>query len=178
VAARQSASRLATVLSSEALEGNDMEQDDLVNAATDHGCFGCGEQNPIGLRLKFYRVDGAVQATFTPSEIHEGYAHMTHGGIVATLLDEAMSWAVIDRGHLAVTAKMGVEFRRPVPVGEPLIVIARVERDRKRLFEATGELRTQTGELLASANGVFMRVSEEQQHAWEAIYGGPKGVER
>jgi len=147
-----------------------MEQNDLVNTATDHGCFGCGEQNPIGLRLKFHRVDGAVQARFTPEKMHEGYVHMTHGGIVATLLDEAMSWAVIDRGQLAVTAKMDLHYRRPVPVGEPLVVIARVDRDRKRLLEASGELRSQTGELLATANGVFMRVSPEQQHAWKAIY--------
>ena len=152
-----------------------MERDDLVNTSTDHGCFGCGEQNPIGLRLKFHRVDGAVQAAFTQEKIHEGYAQMTHGGIVATLLDEAMSWAVIDRGHLAVTARMDVQFRRPVPIGEPLIVTARVERDRKRLVEAAGELRTQAGDLLASANGVFMRVSQEQQQAWEAIYSSPKG---
>ncbi|HVB65128.1 MAG TPA: PaaI family thioesterase [Nitrolancea sp.] len=151
-----------------------MEQDDLVNTATDHGCFGCGEQNPIGLRLKFHRVDGGVQATFKPEKIHEGYAHMTHGGIVATLLDEAMSWAVIDRGQLAVTAKMEVQFRHPVPIDEPLVVIARVERDRKRLYEASGELRTQTGDLLASATAVFMRVSQEQEHAWKAIYGGAK----
>jgi acyl-coenzyme A thioesterase PaaI-like protein len=87
------------------------------------------------------------------------------------LLDEAMSWAVIDRGHLAVTARMDIEFKRPVPVTDPLIVIGRVERDRRRLVEAAGELRSNSGELLASAHAVFMRVSDEQQRAWEGIYG-------
>ncbi|HEX3723765.1 MAG TPA: PaaI family thioesterase, partial [Nitrolancea sp.] len=115
-------------------------QDDLVNTTTDHGCFGCGEQNPIGLRLKFYRVDGGLQAKFTPSKHHEGYDRMTHGGIVATLLDEAMSWAVIDSGRLAVTARMELQFRRPVSIGEPLVVSARIERDRKRLVDTSGEL--------------------------------------
>lgn len=148
-----------------------MAREELVNIATDHGCFGCGEQNPIGLRLKFHRVDGAVQAEFAPKPVHEGYAAMMHGGIVSTLLDEAMSWAVIDHGHLAVTAKMEVEFKRPVPVTEPLVVIGRVARDRRRLVEASGELRSASGELLASASAVFMRVTEEQQRAWEGIYG-------
>lgn len=151
-----------------------MVQDELVNTTTDHGCFGCGEQNPIGLRLKFHRVYGELQATFTPAKQHEGYAHMTHGGIVATLLDEAMSWAVIDRGHLAVTARMDLQFRRPVPIGEPLVVSARVERDRKRLVDTSGEVRAQSGELLAMAQGVFMRVNDEQQRAWAAIYGSSK----
>jgi len=148
-----------------------MGRGERVNTATDHGCFGCGEQNPIGLRLKFHRIGDEVQANFTPKKAHEGYAAMMHGGIVSTLLDEAMSWAVIDRGHLAVTAKMEIEFKRPVPVTEPLIVIGRVERDRRRLVEAAGELRSESGDLLATAHALFMRVSDEQQRAWEGIYG-------
>jgi uncharacterized protein (TIGR00369 family) len=148
-----------------------MAREELVNSASDHGCFGCGERNPIGLHLKFRRVDGAVQAEFTPKPVYEGYAAMMHGGIVSTLLDEAMSWAVIDQGNLAVTAKMDIEFKRPVPVTEPLLVSGRVVRDRRRLVEASGELRSTSGELLASASAIFMRVSEEQQRAWEGIYG-------
>ncbi len=62
------------------------------------------------LRLRFYRKDDAIEAQFTPDERYEGYVHMIHGGVVATMLDEAMSWAVIDRGHLAVTAKMEVQL--------------------------------------------------------------------
>ena len=148
-----------------------MGRGERVNTATDHGCFGCGEQNPIGLRLQFHRIGDEVQANFTPKKAHEGYAAMMHGGIVSTLLDEAMSWAVIDRGHLAVTAKMEIEFKRPVPVAEPLLVIGRVERDRRRLVEAAGELRSESGDLLATAHALFMRVSDEQQRAWEGIYG-------
>ncbi len=100
---------------------------------------------------------------------------MMHGGIVSTLLDEAMSWAVIDGGHLAVTAKMDVQFRKPVPVDAPLIVIGRVGRDRRRAIEASGELRSEDGTLLASASGIFMRVSEEQQRDWETTYLGRNG---
>ncbi len=149
-----------------------MEQEDRVNTATGHGCFGCGERNPIGLRLKFFRRDGGVVAQFCPDKAHEGYIHMMHGGIVATLLDEAMSWAVIDGGHLAVTAKMEVHFRKPVPVGQPLSVIGKVERDRRRAIEASGEVRASDGTILASSTGLFMRVSEEQQRAWESTYIG------
>lgn len=156
----------------EPVEGSRMDQQNLVNTSTDHGCFGCGERNPIGLRLKFFRRDGAVEAEFDPDVTHEGYVHMMHGGIVATLLDEAMSWAVIDQGHLAVTAKMEVRFRRPVSVSEPLTVIGRVDRERRRAIETIGELRDSNGKVLASSTGVFMRVSDDQQRAWEATYLG------
>lgn len=149
-----------------------------VNRVTDHGCFGCGDLNPQGLRLKFYRSDSGVQAEFTPRAEHEGYTHLTHGGIVSTLLDEAMSWAVIDSGRLAVTARMEIAFRRPVAVSQPVTVVGRVVRDRGRLVETVGELRGQDGTLLASASGTFARVSEAQQREWEATYfGAPTGEE-
>ncbi len=149
-----------------------MDQENLVNTTADHGCFGCGDRNSIGLHLKFYRRNGAVEAEFTPGAAYEGYVRMVHGGIVATLLDEAMSWAVIDGGHLAVTAKMEIQFREPVPVGEPVIVVGRVDRDRRRAIEASGELRRRDGKKLASSRGMFVRVTEKQQRDWEAVYLG------
>jgi acyl-coenzyme A thioesterase PaaI-like protein len=145
-------------------------QDRRVNTTTNHGCFGCGDQNEIGLRLAFYRTDEGVSGRFTPRTEHEGYMRMTHGGIVSTVLDEAMSWAVIDSGRLAVTAKMSIEFRRPIPSGEELSITAQVTRDRGRAVETAGELRSADGTLLASSAGLFMRVTEEQQRAWEATY--------
>jgi acyl-coenzyme A thioesterase PaaI-like protein len=141
-----------------------------VNTITDHGCFGCGDRNEIGLHLAFYRSDHGVCGRFTPRQEHEGYMRMTHGGIVSTVLDEAMSWAVIDSGRLAVTAKMAVEFRRPVLSGEELTITARVTRDRGRAVEAEGELRSSDGELLVTSSALFIRVSEEQQREWEETY--------
>ena len=124
----------------------------------------------MGLKLAFYQHDDGVIARFTPASEHEGYTRMTHGGIVSTMLDEAMSWAVIDSGRLAVTAKISVDFRKPVPSGEELIVTARVTRDRGRAVETAGEITSSSGEVLASSTGLFIRVSEEQQREWEATY--------
>ena len=145
-----------------------------VNTVTSHGCFGCGEKNPIGLRLAFYRLDdGRIHAEFTPGAEHEGYAHVLHGGIVSTLLDEAMSWAVAAPGRLAVTASMEIRFRRPIPTGEPVDVIGAVTRDRRRIIEARGEIRDARGDLLAEAEATFARVSATQQREWDELYLGP-----
>lgn len=148
-----------------------MAERERVNTVVDHGCFGCGELNPIGLRLAFYR-DGEdrVRASFTPAPEHEGYVGLTHGGIVSAALDEAMSWSVIASGRLAVTTKMEVQFRRPVPVGEPIEVIGEIVRDRGRGVETRGEIRAADGTLLVTATGSFVRVSAERQRAWEARY--------
>ena len=141
-----------------------------VNTTTDHGCFGCGMQNDIGLKLAFYRTGTGVVGMFTPRPEHEGYTRMTHGGIVSTMLDEAMSWAVIDSGRLAVTARMSVDFRRPVPSGEELTIRASVTRDRGRAVETAGEIVGPDGAVLATSTGLFIRVSEEQQREWERTY--------
>ncbi|HLI51556.1 MAG TPA: PaaI family thioesterase [Thermomicrobiaceae bacterium] len=147
-----------------------------VNRVSEHGCFGCGELNSIGLKLKFYRDrDGGVRTRFVPRVEHEGYQHMTHGGIISTILDEAMSWAVVSSGRLAVTAKMEVRFRRPVVVEEPIEVTARVTRDRGRTIQTAAEMRDESGEVLASATGSFMRVSDDQQEAWRELYFGKDG---
>lgn len=148
-----------------------MGDGERVNTVTDHGCFGCGSRNPIGLRLAFYR-DGErrVRATFMPQVEHEGYAGMVHGGIISTLLDEAMSWAVVAAGRLAVTTRMAVEFRKPVPVSRPVEIRAEVTKDRSRGVEARGEVCAADGTVLASATGNFVRVSDAQQRAWEALY--------
>ena len=141
-----------------------------INARTDHGCFGCGDLNPAGLHLRFYRSGDDVVTTFTPGPAHEGYNGMVQGGIVSTLLDEAMSWAIIDLGKLVVTGRMTIEFRRPVPIGRPVNVRAHVVRDRSRAVETYGDVRDQDGALLASATALFVRAPEPLQEEWRANY--------
>lgn len=143
--------------------------------ADDHRCFGCGRLNPNGLRLAFYaEADGSgVWAPFTPAPDHEGYAGVTHGGIVSTVLDEVMAWALYGRGVWAVTARIGVAFRAPVEVGVPTRATGRLVADRGRLLELAGELRRATdGRLLAEATATFARVPEAQARAWRERYLG------
>jgi len=63
-----------------------------------------------------------------------------------------------------------MRFRRPVPVEQPVEVIAEVVRDRGRMVETRGEIRDREGAVLVSATGTFVRVSDEQQAAWESVY--------
>jgi acyl-coenzyme A thioesterase PaaI-like protein len=139
----------------------------------DHHCFGCGNQNPSGLRLRFRPLtDGGVWADFSPTRNHEGYMGMTHGGILSTILDEAMSWAVTHAGDLGVTARMTLTFRRPVHLGQQIRVLAWVTGGKARVIDTKAEVHDlETGGLLASAEGRFMRVRPEQAAAWRELYG-------
>lgn len=145
-----------------------------INTVNDHGCFGCGVENPIGMKLAFYRDGNRVKATVTPGQEYEGYLSLTHGGIVATMLDEAMSWAVIsDGGRLPVTTRLEIRYRRAMPVGVAVDVFGEVIRDRGRVIEARAEIHGPDGALIATANGSFVRVSPERQRVWEARYLQP-----
>jgi acyl-coenzyme A thioesterase PaaI-like protein len=146
---------------------------------SDHGCFGCGRLNPHGLRLAFRTLPDSlgpgVWARFTPERTFEGYAGVVHGGIISTVLDELMAWALYERGIWAVTAQLAVRFRRPIVVGAATRVIGRLVADRGRLVETSGEIRSAADDaLLASASGVFVRVPEEQAAAWQGRYLLPR----
>ncbi len=153
----------------------DIDRFDLpipLDVRSDHGCFGCGRLNPYGLRLRFVQIGPVeVMAEFEPGAVHEGFAGVVHGGIVTTLLDEAMAWAAFAAGAWVVTARLDVRFRRPVVVGEPVRVFGRVRDDRRRLVEVDGRVaRVADGVLLAEASGAFVRVPPEQAAAWRAQY--------
>jgi acyl-coenzyme A thioesterase PaaI-like protein len=125
-------------------------------------CFGCGTENPRGLGLKFRLEHGRAVAEFTPAGYLQGYPGFVHGGGVATMLDEAMGWAVYGQGIWAMTARLTMRFRRSVPLNEPLVVSGWMTRDRGRFLELRAELRSREGALLAQANGLFVRVDGEQ----------------
>ena len=151
----------------------DMSVAPINDDTIDHHCFGCGNQNPAGLRLRFRPLSsGGVWAAFTPTRAHEGYMGMTHGGILSTILDEAMSWAVTHTGDLGVTARMSLTFRRPVRLGQEILATAEVVGRKARAVDARAEVRDRaTGALLAAADGRFMRVTPDQAAAWREAYG-------
>jgi uncharacterized protein (TIGR00369 family) len=126
-------------------------------------CYACGDLNPIGLHLHFVmQDDGWTAAPFVADKMHQGYPGFVHGGLVTTLLDEAMGWATYGAGIWALTGKLEMSFRKPVPVDETLTVRARITRDRGRLIESEAELRDASGTLLADAKGVLLRANAEQ----------------
>lgn len=127
--------------------------------APEQVCFACGSENPHGLHLRVERRDdGWEEARFTPQPWHAGWPGIVHGGLVGTLLDELMGYVAYHEGEPAVTARMSIEYRRPVRVGEPVIVRARRTGARHRLIEAEAEVVDASGRLLASARATLWRL--------------------
>jgi uncharacterized protein (TIGR00369 family) len=120
-------------------------------------CFACGVGNECGLHMKIVPTEDGCRAIFTPVRRHEGFANMTHGGIVATLLDEVIAWACTLQGYNAVTAELTVRYKRPVPIDKPVEVVGRIIREHGRLVLGESAIHDEAGELLASASAKMMR---------------------
>lgn len=110
----------------------------------DSYCFACGKKNECGLKLSFRYSDGKLTSEFTPLKIHQGYKDITHGGIITTVLDEAMIQAAIAEGIMPVTAEITIRLKKPLIVGEPTIVEAEIKKKGLRLIEAQSRLLKKT----------------------------------
>jgi uncharacterized protein (TIGR00369 family) len=122
-------------------------------------CFGCGPANAAGLNLEFLIAsDGAVVSLPVVPDTFEGHPGYLHGGIIATLLDEAMSKAVRALGRTSMTRKMEVEYLRPVPSGAPLRIEGRVVRSEGRKHWAEAVIVNAEETALARGNGLFIEI--------------------
>lgn len=133
-------------------------------------CFGCGDLNPAGLKLKFRFEGSKAVADFLPQGRHQGYPGLMHGGVTSAALDEAMGWAMYGVGVWAVTGKMEVKFRQPLPLHQKAVVSGEVIRNRGRWLEVRGEIRNEEGRLMAESYGLFMRLPEERVRELEETY--------
>ncbi|MGC2636449.1 MAG: PaaI family thioesterase [Acidobacteriaceae bacterium] len=120
-------------------------------------CFGCGLENRSGLRLQFFTdPEGQIVCQARLARRFAGPPGHAHGGIIATLLDEAMSKANRARGVVAMTRHMEVHYLRPVPLGVPLTLTARHLDMQGRRHHCEAQIRNAAGETLATAKGLFV----------------------
>ncbi len=133
-------------------------------------CFGCGDDNAEGLQMQFRVGEGRAEAEYVAGERYQGYPGFVHGGIVATLLDEAMGWAAYSVGSFSLTGRMTIRYREPAPLGQRLTVAAEVSRARGASLAVRGELRDGEGRLLAEADGLFLRARGERAEQLRRAY--------
>ena len=126
------------------------------------GCLVCGRNNNYGLRLSLF-VDpatGIVSVDFSPKPIHIGFEGIVHGGLLATIFDEAMVWAATwANKRFCVCGEFSVRFRRAAQVGEPLHLEARVEFSRPKLVQTMAKILTPQNSVVAAAEGKYVPMS-------------------
>jgi uncharacterized protein (TIGR00369 family) len=126
-------------------------------------CFGCGGDNAGGMKLTFEQdnVNRKIVGRFVLGARYQGGGGFAHGGIIALLLDEAMGKVCRFREVRAVTAELTVEYLKPVKVENEIVVEGReMEMQGRNLFLA-GEIRNESGEVLARGKGRFVIISRK-----------------
>lgn len=153
-------------------------------------CLGCGVDHPGGLHLRVVAGDAlTMRSQFTISEFHQGAPGLAHGGLIATALDESMGVLLRFLGQPAVTARLETDFRRPVPVGDVLHIVARITgvEGRKVFTAGSAHINSPEGPVAVQAAAMFIKVPLEHflthgsaQHVAQAIeerrHGAPHWV--
>jgi uncharacterized protein (TIGR00369 family) len=120
-------------------------------------CIGCGPLSEIGLKMTFEAApDGSVTSRVVVPARFQGWQGVTHGGVVALLLDEAMAYAAGAAGVIGVTGEMKLRFRKAVPTGDALVVYGKVLWQRRNVLGVEASVSTEDGTLLATATGSFV----------------------
>lgn len=136
-------------------------------------CFGCGDSNPEGLAIQFEVEGRRVRGRFRARHVHQGFPGIAHGGIAAAAIDEALGWAMYAAGAWAMTARLEIKYRRPLPLDEALEVTAEVSRNRGRWLEGEAELRVVGGPVIAGGKGLFIRLpADEAKKMQESFLAG------
>jgi acyl-coenzyme A thioesterase PaaI-like protein len=120
-------------------------------------CFVCGPHNPIGLKLAF-KVEGEhCRGEFTSRAEHVGFDGVTHGGIVFSVLDDAMANWFFLQGARGFTAKAEIRYRAPMPVGATATIECTVVKRKGRLLQLEASAADKaSGTVFAESSASFM----------------------
>lgn len=124
----------------------------------EHGsCFVCGSENPHNIGLRWYLdKKGEITSEFTLTLAHQGPPGHAHGGASAAILDEAMGVSVWAAGHRVVAVNLEIDYRRPVPLGQPVKVRAHITRRGQRKLWTRGEILLADGTVAVEGRGLYV----------------------
>ena len=134
-----------------------------------HNCFGCGAHNRIGMRLRFF-VDneGSVLSSLRLAKRFQGPHGFVHGGVIAAILDEAMSKAIHASAHgakiMALTRSMETEYLRPTPLDATLTLRGRQDRVEGRKHFCSATVSDTEGHTLARGKALFIAIARQPDH--------------
>ena len=124
-------------------------------------CFVCGMKNDFGLKARFYETEeNELVVYFTPKFEHQSYPGRLHGGVAASILDEAIGRAMQIKNPdiWGVTTDLKIKYRAPLPLDCELKAVCRITNENRMMFEGTGEILTPEGKVAVSAQGLYMKM--------------------
>jgi acyl-coenzyme A thioesterase PaaI-like protein len=137
-----------------------------------HHCFACGTLNTTGMGLVLHVEHGRSWVELTLEPRFQGWDGIAHGGILCTILDEVMAWSLVGEDNWGLTARLNVEFKRTVEVGQALRAEGWITRSRRRVVDTAAQvLDARTGAVLAIATGVYLAADDARKAELRRRYG-------
>ena len=125
-------------------------------------CFGCGQDNPIGLRLNLWLEGDRLRASFTPQEVHQGWPGTVHGGIITALLYEITENLMYKQGTITMMRGMESKLGSPASVVKNLLAESWLEERSGRELSVHSELTDEDGKVFAQGSASLVVLSQEQ----------------
>lgn len=123
-------------------------------------CFGCGAEHPTGLHIQMAGGNDRVVGSFEVTSHHQGAPGLAHGGVIAAAMDEGMGFLLWLLATPAVTAKLEIDYVKPVPVGSRLDLEGRLDRVEGRRIHAS-MLGRIDGEVAVRSRALYIKVPIE-----------------
>lgn len=149
-----------------------------------HRCFACGSLSEHGMQLDLHVQGDRCWTEVRLADRFQGWEGIAHGGIVCTILDEVMAWSLAATDNWGLTARMSVDFKRPVRLGVPIRGEGWMTRHRRRIVDTAARLiDVETGELLATAEAVYVAADEarkrdlKDRYRFRLVAAGPAATE-
>ena len=128
-------------------------------------CIICGLDNEYGLRAPFYNMeDGSVMTKFQYREEPQSYPGRVHGGVSSAILDEVIARAIAikEPGIWGVTVELNIKYKKPVPLEQEIKAIGRITRNTRKIFEGSGEIILENGDIAVTATGKYIKMPIEK----------------
>jgi acyl-coenzyme A thioesterase PaaI-like protein len=137
-----------------------------------HHCFACGTLNTHGLHLDLHVEVGRAWADLTLPDRFQGWNGIAHGGVLAAILDEVMAWSLVGADDWGVTARLAIDFKRPVEIGQTIRAEGWITRSRRRIVDTEGRIiDAATGTVHARSTGVYVAADQARKRELRAEYG-------
>ncbi|MCP2339640.1 PaaI family thioesterase [Actinomadura rupiterrae] len=115
-----------------------------------------GPGNPLAPPIEVEFTEAGARAEFVLNHVHEGPPSFVHGGIAAMILDQVLGMAAASKSIPGVTASLELKYRRPTPIGVPLVVEAEVTGTSGRRSHAAGRILNPAGLPTVEATALFI----------------------
>ena len=128
-----------------------------LDLAKDKRCFVCGVENPHSLKVKVEQDgENQVKAEFVADDRYRGWSNYLHGGILSLIFDEMLGWLSRYMGYDAMTARLEVRYRNPVPLGSRLRFSGMLEKEVRGILDINLRALFEDGTVAAEGKGRMM----------------------